>query len=63
MSEVDPLLDERNMIMFEVLKSRVATWKRYSRTVSELQSLSNRELADLGIARTDITRIAKDAVR
>ncbi len=49
--------------MFEVLKSRVATWKRYSRTVSELQSLSNRELADLGIARTDISRIAKDAAR
>lgn len=49
--------------MFEVLKSRVASWKRYSRTVSELQSLSNRELADLGIARTDINRIAKDAVR
>lgn len=49
--------------MFEVLKSRVATWKRYSRTVSELQSLSNCELADLGIARTDINRIAKDAVR
>jgi uncharacterized protein YjiS (DUF1127 family) len=49
--------------MFEVLKARVATWKRYSRTVSELQSLSNRELADLGIARTDINRIAKDAVR
>ena len=63
MSEDDPLLYERNMIMFEVLKSRVATWKRYSRTVSELQSLSNRELADLGIARTDINRIAKDAVR
>jgi uncharacterized protein YjiS (DUF1127 family) len=49
--------------MFEVLKARVATWKRYSRTVSELQSLSNRELADLGIARNDISRIAKDAVR
>jgi uncharacterized protein YjiS (DUF1127 family) len=49
--------------MFEVLKSRVATWKRYSRTVSELQSLSNRELADLGIARTDIGRIAKEATR
>jgi uncharacterized protein YjiS (DUF1127 family) len=63
MSEDEALLYERNMIMFEVLKSRVATWKRYSRTVSELQSLSNRELADLGIARTDITRIAKDAVR
>lgn len=49
--------------MFEVLKTRIATWKRYSRTVSELQSLSNRELADLGIARHDIHRIAKDAVR
>jgi uncharacterized protein YjiS (DUF1127 family) len=57
------LMYERKIIMFEVLKSRVATWKRYSRTVSELQSLSNRELADLGIARTDISRIAKDAVR
>jgi uncharacterized protein YjiS (DUF1127 family) len=49
--------------MFEVLKTRIATWKRYSRTVSELQSLSNRELADLGIARTDIARVAKDAAR
>lgn len=49
--------------MFEVLKTRIATWKRYSRTVSELQSLSNRELADLGIMRSDIQRVAKDAVR
>jgi uncharacterized protein YjiS (DUF1127 family) len=54
---------ERNYKMFEVLKTRIATWKRYSRTVSELQSLSNRELADLGIMRTDIQRVAKDAVR
>lgn len=49
--------------MFEVLKTRIATWKRYSRTVSELQSLSNRELADLGISRHDIGRVAKDASR
>ena len=49
--------------MFEVLKTRIATWKRYSRTVSELQSLTNRELADLGIARTDIQRVARDAAR
>ncbi len=49
--------------MFEVLKTRIASWKRYSRTVSELQSLSNRELADLGIMRSDIQRVAKDAVR
>jgi uncharacterized protein YjiS (DUF1127 family) len=49
--------------MFEVLKSRIATWKRYNRTVSELGALSNRELSDLGIARTDIQRIAREAVR
>jgi uncharacterized protein YjiS (DUF1127 family) len=61
-SEVDELV-ERQYIMFEVLKTRITTWKRYSRTVSELQSLSNRDLADLGIARADINRVAKDAVR
>ena len=49
--------------MFETLKARITTWKRYSRTVSELTTLSNRELADLGIMRSDINRIARDAVR
>ena len=43
--------------MFEVLKSRYAVWKRYSRTVSELEMLSTRELADLGISRCDIPRL------
>ena len=49
--------------MFEVLKSRYATWKRYNRTVSELRSLTNRELADLGIARADIHKLAREAAR
>lgn len=49
--------------MFEVLKSRISNWKRYNRTVSELGALSNRELADLGIMRSDIQRIAREAVR
>ncbi|MDE2383963.1 MAG: DUF1127 domain-containing protein [Alphaproteobacteria bacterium] len=49
--------------MFEVLKSRINTWKRYNRTVTELQALTNRELSDLGIARSDIARIARDAAR
>ncbi len=51
------------MTMFEALKSRYANWKLYSRTVSELESLSNRDLADLGIARSDIPRLAREAVR
>jgi uncharacterized protein YjiS (DUF1127 family) len=49
--------------MFETLKTRYSSWKRYSRTVSELGALSNRELADLGIARGDISRVAREAAR
>jgi uncharacterized protein YjiS (DUF1127 family) len=49
--------------MFETLKTRITAWKRYSRTVAELEALSNRELADLGISRTDIGRIAREAAR
>jgi hypothetical protein len=40
------------MTMFDFVKTRYTRWQRYSRTKSELQGLSNRELADLGIART-----------
>jgi len=49
--------------MFEVLKTRITAWKRYNRTVSELNALSNRELADLGIARADIQSVARAAVK
>lgn len=49
--------------MFEVLKTRINAWKRYNRTVSELNALSNRELADLGILRADIQRVARAAVK
>ncbi len=49
--------------MFEVLKSRYSTWKRYTRTLQELEALSSRELADLGISRADIPRLAREAVR
>jgi uncharacterized protein YjiS (DUF1127 family) len=33
-------------------------WKRYGLTVQELSQLSDRELADIGITRSDIPRIA-----
>ena len=58
-----PPVNPRGMTMFEVLKSRYAVWKRYSRTVAELESLSSRELSDLGIMRSDIPRLAREAVR
>jgi uncharacterized protein YjiS (DUF1127 family) len=33
-------------------------WKRYGLAVQELSQLSDRELADIGITRSDIPRIA-----
>ena len=41
----------------------IRTWNRVRQTRNELNSLSNRELNDLGIARGDIPFIAKRAVR
>jgi uncharacterized protein YjiS (DUF1127 family) len=38
-------------------------WKRYGRVVQELSRLSDRELADIGITRCDIDRIAKGQSR
>jgi uncharacterized protein YjiS (DUF1127 family) len=35
-------------------------WAAYQQTVRELAALDNRQLNDLGIARTDISRIARD---
>ena len=38
-------------------------WVKYRQTVTELGRMSNRELADLGIARQDIRAVARQAVR
>jgi uncharacterized protein YjiS (DUF1127 family) len=38
-------------------------WVKYRQTVTELARMSNRELADLGIARQDIRNVARQAVR
>ncbi len=34
------------------------TWRRYRDTVNELSRLSNRELTDLGITRSEISAVA-----
>ncbi|WP_082490872.1 MULTISPECIES: DUF1127 domain-containing protein [unclassified Aureimonas] len=39
-----------------------SNWRRYRETVSELNRLSQRELSDLGIARTDIPSIARQSI-
>ncbi|RIY03444.1 DUF1127 domain-containing protein [Aureimonas flava] len=38
-------------------------WRRYRETCAELNRLSSRELSDLGIARSDIRDLARQATR
>ncbi|MGB3540767.1 MAG: DUF1127 domain-containing protein [Mesorhizobium sp.] len=37
-------------------------WRRYRETVTELSRLSNRELTDLGISRSDIYSVARKSL-
>jgi uncharacterized protein YjiS (DUF1127 family) len=36
-------------------------WRRYNNSLRELYQLGDRELADIGISRSDIPRVAWDA--
>ena len=46
--------------MFSAIVRYLHDWKRYGVAVQELSQLSDRELADIGITRADIPRIAWD---
>lgn len=49
----------------ETLRLRAA-WQQhrlYRRTLAEMRALSDRELADLGLNRTELRRVAREAVR
>jgi uncharacterized protein YjiS (DUF1127 family) len=49
-------------MLFSVIRFLHA-WKRYGTAVQELASLSDRELADIGITRSDIPRLAWEHAR
>jgi uncharacterized protein YjiS (DUF1127 family) len=49
---------ERNKNMLLSIIGFFKSWKRYGVAVDELSHLSDRELADIGITRGDIPRIA-----
>jgi uncharacterized protein YjiS (DUF1127 family) len=38
-------------------------WRKYTRTVKELYAMTDRDLADMGIARGDIPYVAKHGNR
>lgn len=46
-----------------MIRKTLRRWAAYQQTIRELGSLDNRQLADLGITRGDIQRIARDHVR
>lgn len=39
----------------------IQEWKRYNQSLNELNRLGDRELADIGISRSDIPRVAMAA--
>jgi uncharacterized protein YjiS (DUF1127 family) len=43
-------------------KKSFNAWRKYRQTVNELGRMSDRELSDLGIARGDISYVARRAV-
>lgn len=36
----------------------IRSWKRYNQSLTELSRLGDRELADIGLTRSDIPRVA-----
>lgn len=55
-----PKKDEARDIMNLIRNYR--NWRRYRETVTELSRLSNRELTDLGISRSDIYSVARKSL-
>jgi uncharacterized protein YjiS (DUF1127 family) len=49
--------------MFFAIVRFVQTWKRYNASLRELSQLGDRELADIGITRSDIARVAWDTAK
>ena len=54
-------LTERAVQLVKSLRVSLQRRRVFKQTVRELQALSNRELADLGIHRSMITRVASEA--
>jgi len=49
--------------MFASIARYFESWRRYDAAVRELSHLTDRELADIGISRSDIERIASEQAR
>jgi uncharacterized protein YjiS (DUF1127 family) len=54
-------LKRKRTVMFANLVRLIREWKRYNQSLNELSRLGDRELADIGISRCDIPRVAWNA--
>jgi uncharacterized protein YjiS (DUF1127 family) len=52
---------ERGTIMLAAIVRFFREWRRYNQSLRELSRLGDRELADIGISRSDIQRVAWNA--
>jgi len=61
---IEPTLiaKDNDMLTISTLKSNFRRWARIRNTIRELSSLSDRDLNDLGISRSDIRFVAKRSV-
>ncbi|HTS39870.1 MAG TPA: DUF1127 domain-containing protein [Xanthobacteraceae bacterium] len=48
------------MLLSQILRF-LRQWRRYNSNLRELNQLGDRELADIGISRSDIPRVAWDS--
>jgi len=51
------------MTMLVAILNFLRAWRRYNQSLRELRQLGDRELADIGITRSDIPRIAWDSAQ
>jgi uncharacterized protein YjiS (DUF1127 family) len=51
----------RKLTMLVAIIRFLESWRRYNASLRELSQLGDRELADIGISRSDIPRVAWDA--
>ena len=58
---LEPDLMGKKDTMFAALVRFIQEWKRYNQSINELSRLGDRELADIGISRSDIPRVAWNA--
>ena len=49
---------EKEPVMFATIVRLIRQWKRYNQSLAELSRLGDRELADIGVSRSDIHRVA-----